>query len=384
VDNITNLNYAVSVTAGSIGDLPKYKTDWKINTVDLVSTGGASNTYAKELAYIKSLSLIPRLDIEMDIWAGGQIQTPIGNFTSYLQALKVAGWTTVCSEGGRSGDPTFIRSTGLRYVNYNCDQCGLWKDIYTDAGTVLNLWEAYYPSEVQYITQAAGSGKPNGILAGAWSNSGGDNQILGNSLDGLQPSYQSIIASLIALGHTVTDFEVWGGENSSRAENSALGFDTIVANLQKYYPPNGATPPPPVGSINFASTPNTTIMGGNMHIFVKGSDNALWHSNDAGKTWESLGGALTSAPTALTRGNVIDVFARGAPDGVFQKQWDGSKWRGWFNMGGQVLSGTAPEAVSPDGTAIDLYAIGSDKALWVKVWDGNTWIDWAPVAKAIK
>jgi hypothetical protein len=61
---MTKLNYAVSVTSGTLHDLPGYITGWKINTVDLVSTGGASNTYTAELAYIKSLNLIPRLDIE--------------------------------------------------------------------------------------------------------------------------------------------------------------------------------------------------------------------------------------------------------------------------------------------------------------------------------
>ena len=339
---MTNLNYAASVTSGSIGDLPKYKTDWKINTVDLVSTGGASNTYTKELAYIKSLNLIPRLDIEMDIWAGGQIQTPIGNFSGYLQALKAAGWPTVCSEGGRSGDPTFIRGMGLGYVNYNCDQCGLWKDIYTDNGTVLNLWEAYYPAEVQYITQGASSGKPNGILAGAWSNSGGDNQILGNSLAGTQPSYQSIIASLLAAGRKVTDFEVWGGENSSRAENSALGFDIIVANLQKTYPPNGSTPTPTPTppTITTISEMFVVSSGANTDRFVVGSDNAVWWiRNDAKPV--SLGGTAYAGtmPTAAYIGtdNVLNVYIPGTDHRIYNKTLTGTTWSAkWKNVADQL------------------------------------------------
>ena len=333
---MTNLNYAVSVTPATINELPQYIKDWKINTVDLVSTGGASNTYAKELAYIKSLNLIPRLDIEMDIWAGGQIQTPIGNFTSYLQALKAAGWPTVCSEGGRSGDPTFIRGMNLQYVNYNCDQCGLWKDIYTDNGTVLNLWEAYYPNEVQYITQGASSGKPNGILAGAWSNSSGDNQILANSLAGTQPSYQSIIASLIALGHKVTDFEVWGGENSSRAENSALGFDTIVANLQKTYPPNGIgpSPPPPAKTVTTISEMAVVTSGANTDKFVIGSDNAVWWKRNT-NAWVSLGGIAYAAtmPTAAYINNTLNVFVRGTDNAIYNKALTGSAWSPqWKNV----------------------------------------------------
>lgn len=242
---MTNINYAVSVTSGSISDLPGYIKDWKINAVDLISTGGASNTYASELAYIKSLKLTPRLDIEMDIWAGGQIQSAISNFSGYLQNVKAVGWPAVSSEGGRAGDANYIKSLGLGYVNYNCDQCGLWNaGLHTEAGTVMNLWEAYYPSEVSYIQQGASSGKPNGVLAGAWANSGGDNQILSNSLGGGTPSYKSIFDWFVANGHPIDTFEVWGGTNSSRGENTALGFDGIVANLQKYYPPNGVGPSP--------------------------------------------------------------------------------------------------------------------------------------------
>ena len=121
-----------------------------------------------------------------------------------------------------------------------------------------------------------------------------------------------------------------------------------------------------------------------MDIYVKGSDNALWVSTDSGKTWASLGGILTSAPSAITRGSLItDVFVRGSPDGVYQKQWDGTKWRKWFDLGGAVLNGTGPAAVSPDGTKIYLYAVGSDKALWVKVWDGTKWIDWTTVSTVL-
>ena len=164
----------------------------------------------------------------------------------------------------------------------------------------------------------------------------------------------------------------------------ALGFTSIVQSLQANgYPANGQ--PTPVDPVNFASTPNTTIVGGNMNIFVKGSDDALWQSTDGGKTFPtSLGGTLTSAPTAITRGSVIDVFARGSPDGVFQKQWTGTAWREWFNLGGQVLSGTAPAAVSPDGNTIDIYVIGADTRLYLKTWNGTKWSAWNAVAKAIK
>jgi hypothetical protein len=361
---MTNLNYGVSVTPGTISELPWYIANWHINFADLVVAD--QGNHASELNYIKSLKLEAHLDIEMVIWAGGQIQDAIQDYAGYLQGLKAAGWQYVCSEGGRSGDPSFMKSKGLDYINYNCDQCGLWKDIYTDPGTALNLWEAYYPNEVQYITQGAGSGKPNGVLAGAWANNGGDNGILTNSINGGQPSYKSIIDSLIAQGKKVTYFEVWGGENSSHGENSALGFDGVVANLQKYYPPNGTTPgpgpappgPTPPAHIIVSSSP--AVAGG--YIFVKGSDSALWWRTLTGQ-WAKIGGVLTSAPCAIERTadtSAVDVYARGNDGGLWHLPIMAGKLGVWSELTGKILVGTDPVA-STNG---DLYVVGTDHAVW--------------------
>jgi hypothetical protein len=355
---MTSIDYGVSLTPSTYTQAPWFKTNWHVNTIDLViSDTGAHKT---ECDYIKSLNLKPRIDIEMAIWAGGQITSPIS--TSYLASLKAAGWPIVCSEGGRSGDPTVIKNQGLGYVNYNCDQCGLWKDIYTDPGTIQNLWEAYYPSEVNYILQGAGSGKPNGILAGAWANSGGDNQILSNSQSGTTPSYKSIMDSLVSAGHVVNYFEVWGGTNSSQSEYESLGFDSVVSNLQKSYPPNGVgpTPTPPPTSITFASSP---VVAADGCIFVIGSDKACWRSV-AGK-WQSLGGVCTSAPAV----SGTNVFVRGSNGALYYRPVSGGKWA---SLGGVILAGTSP-AVSGN----DIYVMGTNNALyhrtltapWLKIAD---------------
>jgi hypothetical protein len=235
-----NLNYGVSVTSTTINDLPWYIENWHINFADLVSVGGCSSNYASELAYIKGLGLQARLDIEMDIWNAGNILGPISDFAAYFESLKQAGWSLVCSEGGREGDPSFVAKYGLGYINYNCDQCGLHKNLYLDPGTIKNLWECYFPSEVPSIQQGAEkSGKLNGILAGAWVDSPtAPNKILSNSLNGTAPSYKSVIANLLAAGKPVVDFEVWGGVFSNKGQNQACGFDRIIADLQSTYPPN--------------------------------------------------------------------------------------------------------------------------------------------------
>lgn len=381
---MTNLNYGVSVTPGTISELPWYISNWRINTADLVISD--QSNHASELAYIKSLKLIPRIDIEMVIWAGGQIRNAISDYSGYLAGLSAAGWKQVCSEGGRPGDATYMKSKGLGYVNYNCDQCGLWSaGAHTDPGTVLNLWEAYYPSEVQYITQGAASGKPNGVLAGAWANSGGDNQILTNSLQGGSPSYKSIIDSLVAAGHSVTDFEVWGGENSNRSTNESLGFDTVVANLQKTYPPNGTTPvpPPPPATIKIVGSPALcTRDGKTIDYFVLGSDKATWHRHN--KVWDSIGGVCTSPPAVVAgfKPGRIDVFVRGSDGALYQKVWDGTKWIQWKGLGGVILAGTTPSPTICNG-ALTAAVVGTNNALYTKTsTDGLTWSSWVQEASS--
>jgi hypothetical protein len=204
-----------------------------------------SQTYQTQLTTIKSLNMLPIIDIEMPIWDGGQLQsTPISHFASYFQSLETAGWQYVASEGGRTGDLAYLQNYFKGYVNFNCDQCGLWQEgnpVYTNSFTVANSWESYYTSEWSSIQtgskQAAALGIQNGLLAGTWANSGGDNQIYANSLSGSGTSYLSMLNWSYANGIGFTSFHVWCGDNpDGLSQYKSLGFPQIVANLQKYYP----------------------------------------------------------------------------------------------------------------------------------------------------
>ena len=204
-----------------------------------------TGTYQAELNKIKSLGMRPIIDVEIVIWNGGQLQsTPITSFASYFQSLKNAGWEYVASEGGRAGDLDSMAQYFKGYVNYNCDQCGLWKDMYKHSFTVTNSWESYYTSEWPYIQtgskEAAALGKQNGILAGVWEygSDGKDyNPILTNSKNGGSPSYKSMLDWSYDNGVGFTHFHVWCSDNAQGLSRyKALGFEEIVANLQTYYP----------------------------------------------------------------------------------------------------------------------------------------------------
>jgi hypothetical protein len=355
-----------------------------------------SQTYQTQLNTIKSLNMLPIIDVEMPIWNGGQLQsTPISNFAGYFQSLKTAGWRYVASEGGRTGDLAYMKNYFQGYVNFNCDQCGLWKDVYKDPFTVANSWESYYTSEWPYIQtgskQAAALGIQNGILAGTWANSGGDNQIYANSVSGSTPSYKSMLDWSYANGIGFTSFHVWCGDNpNGLSQYKTLGFDKIVANLQKYYPatksaslakgPRWST----IGG-QLASGTGPAVSswsGGRLDVFVEGTDGALYQKSWTGtswSSWHSLGGKLTASPAATVTtpntANHVYVFVRGTDGAVWTKHWNGGAWSTWASIGGQLASGTGP-AVCSQGSSLDVFVQGTDHVLYYTHWDGTTWSGW--------
>jgi hypothetical protein len=201
-------------------------------------------THKNELAKITSLGMKGVIDIEVLIWDGGRKKNvPIENFAAYLQSLKSAGWQYVASEGGREGDVAYLTRYFKGYVNYNCDKCGLWKNMHLASGTITNSWESFYPQEWPYIQQgakeSAALGKKNGILAGVWGSANGIdyNPILTNSKIGRYPSYKSMLDWSYANGVGFKHFHVWCSTNANGlAAYKRLGFEQIVAELQKTYP----------------------------------------------------------------------------------------------------------------------------------------------------
>jgi hypothetical protein len=291
--------------------------------------------YKTQFNTIKSLGMTPIIDVEMVIWDGGQLSgTPITSFGSYFQSLENAGWQYVASEGGRTGDLAYMQNYFKGYVNFNCDQCGLWQDVYTDPFTVANSWESYYTAEWPYIqqgaTQAAELGIQNGILAGAWANSGGDNQIYANSLPGSSgtPSYLSMLNWSYANGIGFTSFQVWCGDNPRGLQQyTGLHFDQIVANLQQYYPPTSSTSglgwSKIGGQLASGTGPAACAQNANsLDVFVQGTNGALYHKSYTGtwSSWQNLGGKLTSSPAATSPANgVIDVFVRGTNGALYER-----------------------------------------------------------------
>ena len=111
-------------------------------------------------------------------------------------------------------------------------------------------------------------------------------------------------------------------------------------------------------------------------VFVRGTDNAIWHRPFNGTNWgawESLGGVATSDPTAVSWGpNRIDFFVRGTDRGIWHRWSDGTTWSGWESLGGIATS--APDAASWGPNRLDVFVTGTDhNGLWQATWNGTSW-----------
>ena len=117
-------------------------------------------------------------------------------------------------------------------------------------------------------------------------------------------------------------------------------------------------------------------------VFGRGTDSALWQLSATSGTWQSIGGRLTSRPGAAS-GNVRisghrnDVVVRGTDGAVWLRvRTEAGRLLPWQSLGGRVLAGSGPAAVSVNGTLYALAA-GTDRAVWAKhSADGTHWSGW--------
>jgi hypothetical protein len=134
----------------------------------------------------------------------------------------------------------------------------------------------------------------------------------------------------------------------------------------------------PLGGSSQGPPTSTTWGPGRLDVFVRGTDNRLWHKwyDGAWTSWELLGsppGGLTSAPSAVSWGpGRIDVFAAGA-DGQLWHKWYASGWSVWQPLGGWLVG--APAAASWGSGRLDIFVRGTDNQLWHKSYQAG-WSGW--------
>jgi hypothetical protein len=109
---------------------------------------------------------------------------------------------------------------------------------------------------------------------------------------------------------------------------------------------------------------------GRLDIFGRGTDNALWWNHETSygtwTGWRSLGGSLTSKPSAATdeAGGLISVFVRGTNGAIYCRTRSASGWSPWRYRGGVLLAGTAPSAAY-GSRGLLISAVGTDRHVYL-------------------
>ncbi|MGB3866325.1 MAG: hypothetical protein WBA29_11940 [Xanthobacteraceae bacterium] len=126
--------------------------------------------------------------------------------------------------------------------------------------------------------------------------------------------------------------------------------------------------------------------GGNVSVFVRGLDLALWRLDATAGTpgaWTSLGGILTSAPEPVSiGGSGMAVFVRGADRALWYRRWNGVVWSGWTSLKGVLAS--APAAVSAAPNRIDVVTLDDEGHVIHRGFDGTAWSDWHDLGGALQ
>ncbi len=244
------IEYWVGLSPGQIWDgTIEYFRSRGFTTVVLIATDDVS--YGGELQKIKQLGMYPILDIERLIWQG-QTSVPINRFNYAFAMWKQAGWTHVASEGGREGDLDYLQNYFTKFTFFNCDRCGIWGNFHMHPLTASVSWETFYEDEIPYIQQGAREsyplGKGQGILAGVWEP---------NNKCCRFETYKALLDWSYAANVGFTHFHVWFDVGPTLNDYKRLGFETIISELQKYYPATSAAgAPSPISIRNVALVPS--------------------------------------------------------------------------------------------------------------------------------
>ena len=133
----------------------------------------------------------------------------------------------------------------------------------------------------------------------------------------------------------------------------------------------GRTAPPPNG---IASAPSVVASGTGIYdVFAMGADTQLWHTRLDGTwaAWDPLGSTLASAPSATAAGGQLQVFILGSDSAIWSLTAQGGGWGTWQSLAGFSTQG--PGALADN----NVFSAGSGGVLqhkWVDAASG--WIGW--------
>jgi C1A family cysteine protease len=172
----------------------------------------------------------------------------------------------------------------------------------------------------------------------------------------------------------------WGNSGFFKIGYGECNFDVYAFNTArgvKLPPSHGWRGWESLGGILTSKPSATSWASDRIDVVVRGADSAVWHRWWDGAHWggwESRGGGCQSGPAICSWGaGRLDVFVTGNDHHLYHKWYQGG-WSGWENLGGTLSSD--PAAVSWGPNRIDVVARGMDSAMWHLWWDGAHWGGW--------
>ena len=133
--------------------------------------------------------------------------------------------------------------------------------------------------------------------------------------------------------------------------------------------------------------PAAAVIGGTLHIVVRGSDNGIWHAKVDTSTlsmigsWTKISGSTPSAPDLTIHGQELYLAVRGSDNKIYINRYDGSSWLGWES----IPTGSTPlsPAIKILGEKIYVMVTGNSNRLWIIEKDPVTgWGSWQRVSGA--
>lgn len=218
-------------------------------------------------------------------------------------------------------------------------------------GPLCNLAQSREPSGLDKIYVIA-AGKANHAGEGGWNGVTGNYRSLGLEIEWSGPNEAFSDKRLLVSELAMLTLMRFCGPNpddacehrewTTRKIDTNLDGDLLRQVIRQGHPsavPPPPTPDPPPLEDEMPAPAVVIDSNDNEWFFARGrADGALWYARP-GSEWKSLGGRLTSGPSATAGKNgAIVVTARGAdPDGsVFAIRYNGTTWGSWSKIGGQT------------------------------------------------
>jgi hypothetical protein len=128
------------------------------------------------------------------------------------------------------------------------------------------------------------------------------------------------------------------------------------------------------------SEPAAVVYNGHPWVFIRGTDNRIYHNKLDGAGWSEVPGnwqTLSGPAVVLLKGNSLSLFVRGTDNRIYWKEYNGAHWSKWFDLA--ILENTpAVPAISEPAVVLFngnqwVFIRGPDNRIYLNKFDNTGW-----------